>query len=1761
MFVLVSYNLRVVRAIFMLAPHEQATAYTDYVSQLQTSTNDPAPPLTKARNVIGVTVSARLPGLVRASPRLDDISMQSKAGKLSKMVANLFVGLVENTAELSKHTTHATEFDAIDCDEIKRGTLNVSAYLNRFGEYVRRGLSTVQQSALNNSGASGSRGELAEDEYMHGADEPTSILDAFESAMRGGHYDNEFFDAEEDEFDAEPSNGYLRGVNPGDPLVSVFVEMTYGTEEGERDSSACDDHFEFNDKVLKAYSDAASRETTDVGEYARSISALECAAFSAARQVVAGTIGVNQAEQGLGVRSNETLQSITIWMCSATLISMFSVLKSMVDAATAESGMSALSNITDGVRQECLNNTSSSHIADVTSPGEAIAAMMAQDSSSSAPQRTAKQSRKPRKLKRRPRSKRTMISEGAELSKCPTLSGLNLLANAYAVNGTNRAQKSMSFGIGAGIMSRAAHGDLSPILWLSAVDALAHRGDNCHPDQSNAAFTASNGGTYFVGGLQARDPDGFLYFSPPVPSLTIRIDPNEVREGYLLECFYPHPEGRVAPVLGACYTLLTTQEIKRILIPGVIPPAVASQVARRELGLGTVFDCSHQSDGTSDVVSNMKRGMYEELGVEYVPNDFNAGKDLGGLMPFDKRHLGGTKSALVGCESNIQRLGSRIRACVDLAEQLIEKMHCSRAKRLILMQRVREWAADTLFEGVSHEYTDNSDAIRAIFHVISAGSLKDEAPLPAEPMTDTLPPIADFVARQTVDLADILSSTEGQKITMGYFTGLSSLHMDDDDVDRRPGEHYMGPGGGGKSRLVKQGAKLTCWYIDDTGVLRSSTIILASFTPKSFQSTNEPFKYDHAVLIVEEMPAKNLSSEDENGGASAVLKTLMTSNYTTALVMCNDPASRTRITIVVRNAVRIQWKLIDNGTEEHLESAIKRRTRGILMADKAETANDINYAINKEAHTRNSADNKNRKRAMQDEFKQMQVFVCLVEAMILSGAIAPIDVSIVVTIVTGIFSKLKKTHSQSVNGSDLEDIGTIARILCITEFFEGEFKRRGGQFFGKRVTARRVQAANWGLAIKTHHVIMALGMIAPYMFPQGQDAFSQGVASMLKTRIANVCANNRIDDYEDRIAKAVELKISSEEATAGYVDSRTEAAVCRVVRTICPYREQMHDRAKTANSAADTIACYDMDYAVFRYQGFVAKVCNIIATLKVDNKPTVNTIQSLMCTLEHLMVKVYPRTVSDDAFNPTVEDTTRAMITLPMIKRVGNNVLVLWSATKPTSSNMEGLIGAIKEFFNNASTPPQECLFTPGMGATYNMIAIGRGLGRDSKTLADVDVRVDSVGNPIGEVSKAAHTHLIIPNYAHTTAPARMKLVEASECPPDVHVWNEKCNEFANRDAAEAENADDVQQPGTGNPTTELDPIDDDWSCFSETCSTPSRSHSGGLRDSSASRSGWVDAERANDIAGGAIMMCSWDEFSMAKRAALVGNDLHQIADYHCNTAEFFAGLWASTAESDNIDENRTDLAKLSELFGSAIIDPCVDPDDQASASRQEPAAQAYVVEAENYADANTQAMEVDGQSDEHGDDQPAFFDPPLQLMRVIPPRQVIVIPNDLMMDVRFNKPRVMARRNPCFVKHAPSTRINNPKGATPFHLLIAGCTSFEDYATRFFTSPADYMHRAMVHDPNYGTRDAYPDYILSKYAERSRAKWGEGGSYIMLGTRPMSSRAASSKRRRMPASSPDDDTPASFEGVLKKGTAKERHIEELHAARKRAEAQHMDER
>ncbi len=1820
----------------MASSYNQADALEEYLIKIGATPGQNIPTYSKARDVIAFSVPVEK-GVINASDiSFAEIDMNTKRGKIHGALIRVFNSLVENAVDISRVIRSDSVFATVEKSMVTPGTLNVEDFIDVLGRIPVPGESTSLPS--NNGFPVGGGRHRRRKEARKG--KPMDALSLFQmqandtgdvyEEYNGGCEDSGmglFDDGNEDEEAREDwqehrdpyvDGDFLAGLDlDNDPLVEIYIETTYGNDNEDDEAlqeergmiSGDESHMESNRAILMSYERALNKERGEHVARLRERLKKETDIFINTEDLIERTSsGKGDEPSGYGIKNGETLQCITVWFVCSSLISLWSILKNMVKTTHEERGTSSKSNVTYGVRRDVLTEVArNTEGSDITSQETDEAATMAALLMARADQGSFdmaalagggdKDSTAPRKIiLAKPRGKSDRVSQGSEMQSGLPLDDLNALVNDYTVYDVDRSRKGMEFRAGVGIMNREVNGDLDPAIAFSPIDAVSYHGNSCHPLQSKRMFAETNGGTYFVGGFGRRCPQGFQYLRFPVPELVTRINPTRVKENYLIQCQIPKACKRLAPVLGDCHDLVDDVDISSIHIDGVVPPEASLKVANRVQQRASKNPVEEfENSRHTEKLTAMKRRLYQDKGVVFKEDSLDTASPKNAsesVLPFDMREIDSASVAAMRTDSDSQKLIYNVKKCVRTVEKFLENKGQAYEKKAVLMEVTRKWAAEKVFEGVSAK-RKNPDSIVAVYHAVTEGSLAGKAPLKANVMTDSLPPISDFLARHCAQIGDSFSSTEAHKVIMFFMAALACFRADE-EVNRRPSMHMMGPGGGGKGVIIAILKMLCNEFIDKNGKVYATLTKLGGFSEKAFQSKEEPYVYDRSIVAVEELERKKIKNQDEGGGASATFKNMLTSNRTKVLVNVHDANANRRYTMTVYNWVRITWIVMDNGNGNNLEKAINDRLLQIHIDNKEDTVNDITRAMAESAFKDTRSDNKSIVDRVCEEFKQMQAAVVLIEDQIAAGAISPISLATAIGIVTGIFAVLKKQGTTSLDGRMLENITSYARSLCICEFFEAEFKRPAGQFYGKPITAKRIQAANWSLTIKVHHVIAALGAYAPYMFPQGQEQFRLAVREELGTRIRNICANNKIDSFEDLLAFAVENGKDAGSACAGFLSDEDEAAIVRVIKSLCPYQPQMRELAHNAQTLEDVKKAFNLNYVMFPENSFVSTITNIIYRMPdLEKRPSTNAIQNLIWTLPTHLLKVKPMKVGTSAFKPIVEDASRATVHLPIITNdVPGQICVLLPFLNNQAFGMESLVRSIKIAFNNSTSPRMNCIFSPGLGATYRMIAIGNGLGPDSVTLEDADVRVDEyTGEPIGEVSKAAHLPLVIPNYLFRIAPSylvsRVNPQKASVSEETLGTWDSACEKGDAAivdgnyvDLMEGSDEEGVEgmEPRSTNAGDHIDDAideeeEEDWSRFSYSRSEKkvgmTSTTDNSLSSDSKKKHRWVEPTVAKSIANAAVLLCSWDEFAREMRAEEIGSGLVRMTAYDESVASKLSRTWLEDKDCQSTDPADDSIRRLSELvFGGldqmfaqkhgaehdreALLINVLEEDDLCNSI--DSLMNIDFGSGDDEMDVDDEDLDLSDHEDERGTDRPVRSSRTaeeeavykgLVLEKKFSEKAIIIQPTDVTKDSRIDKHRMMVKPNPCHVSNERSSSIYNPRTVAPLWCIIPTCTSFEDYFKRIFSTHVDHHYRMMAFDPLYGTRDQYPHAIHARYRARDAdiSATATNGTFLVVGGGKKHGSAIGKRVRRTVGFTkqkaprkkdmPDDEAPVSFKGVL----------------------------
>lgn len=1770
----------------MASVFNQRASLADFMRRPGEHIGKNIPHCSKAREVIAISVPVDGEVLDPTDARLADINQDTARGKMHASLLKIFSMLVDNISKLSSVITSESKLTSVEARPITPGRLRVADFVDRFGKVMAF---AVGESPL----SKGDSAAIEEDMMDVDEESSTSAFDVYFQHMNRAA-------ASEASAEAPPvaqlepytSSNFLEGLSPTDPTVEVYIEMVYGSSADQsgkdKAAAAAENHMNANTVHLAQYAMEVERHYETNADHAipdlEAELDVERTVLSSAKELVEERkIDSEDIPAGLGKRDDERLQCVTLWFLSNTLISSWSMLRRMVDASVSDLDASTTSNTLYAVRKDYLAEVTSASRpegAEEDAQSNSISAMLlacgqeqAAFEETAAP--AASRAGASRSNGPAPRKKSDRVAPGAQGNVCITVPVLNALTNDYAVGDDDRSSKAQLFQAGSGLMSRETNGDLDPSIMFSALDAVEHHGDNCHPEQSISRFMETDGGTYFVGGIMERDPEGFLYFHLPVPELATRISPTDLGSDYLIHCDLPKSTGELAPVLGTCHDLVPHQTLASIHMPGVIPSSAHSKATRRFMNdmngrssMSSVIEAdpaaastAHSDERAARLKYDMKSRIYAAAGVARAPraspDTAEPVKDASkSVLTFDPRVLM-EHSALLQIDPDIQIQGTRIRKCVDAVSALAQSSDCTPNRKSMLVASVRNWASERIFECASSK-RNNSPSMRAIYD--RASVMARTGASTSKPFTDDLPPISDFLARQTTAVADYFSSTEAYKTVM-FWVMLQACFRCDGVKSRRQNPHAVGPGGGGKGVIARVIKELCNAFTDGDNNHNSTIEFVDHFSEKAFQSAEDPFGHNNQIIIIEETPQGKMKNKDEGGGANALLKNLLTSIRTNVRILMNDPATGTRRVIIVKNWVNIAFFLMSNAKRTHdLEKAFTDRAITIIMGDKGGTHNDISRAMAEDSFKSADPVTEEKREDIRLKFKELQAANALLENQLAFGGLTPTDDAATMGMLTSIFSIMSRDSAFFVDGRMLENICAMARMLCLAEFWVAEFTLPTGQFYGLPITANRLRAAEWALTIKMHHTVTALGFYAPLMFPQGQEAFRVGVMALLQRTISNVCSNNNIDRPDDRAMQAAEANAASGEGDAAsddFVDDADLTGITRVIAAICQPRHLMFDQARAAKTREEIERAFELEYVIMPDATFESEIMAILKSKGgLEVRPSINAIRDLRHNLCSEMLKAKPRRLGTSAFEPIVEATNRASMELPIIKTAdrGRYVCVLRAFLDQNSTGIRALERAMKIALNNAVTPPASYLFTPGIGSTFNTIVLGRGLGPDSVTMDDIDIRVDAAGAPIGPVSAAAHRFPIIPNYLQKVAPADVTR-------PITHsVSREERQRLAawvNITVAAENNADVPQAETAAKPQAAAKP-NDIASAAAEVSNRakPSPSNEDSLRQSSR----WMNPDVATRAASAMLLCVSWDELARIRRAKRAHINVPRAPLYEERIATSMAHDWlspdASISERDSALSEKiwgymdSIVNRASPAGGSARVDNTalvLNAIDQNHLDELMHSLDGYEEEEGKKSVAEKEKRSASEAKKKKRNDLAAIAEkvdrPAAAARRPAGPHYAeplpkafsrthiaIVHPADGLRDSRIDKRHLMVASNPCWRSDIASSGVYNPVGEVPLWSLIPGCNSFEQYFASIYSTPKDYHYRRLASDPAFGLRAAYPKSVVDSYDSRAAASSAavtSGSIYVVRGE--------SNRGLKRSASTMEAGSSASFANVLSK--------------------------
>ena len=841
---------------------------------------------------------------------------------------------------------------------------------------------------------------------------------------------------------------------------------------------------------------------------------------------------------------------------------------------------------------------------------------------------------------------------------------------------------------------------LTPEVMFSVTNAINKRGYRCDEKQS-VRYYLDNRGEVYDG--TRYDPNGMRMFRFPHPERVVRIVPARVTVNVLLSQKLPHAQRSIShPLISGQETVYTEAELRDTTVVG-IRPQYSSRYREYERQMQEGRPRSAAMVECERAATKLREELYDDNDIEYESranisrqrNPFDADL-LHTVLPFDERRARGDPHVTRGGMANNEILVDEIRQCNALVLPKIAQIKGVKRRRALRIA-VERYVIEKMCANRSHHFA-NAPALKATYYAINEKGLYEKPVMHVHRISDDLCPTSNFVATLVMLNSQVLTAADPQVLGMLQITSLNSSNQKFNDGCM--GKLICGVGGTGKSWLM---AQLDRGRISFFGLEMTTTEMTTSFSSMAFNSDCR-YLFDLTLFIMNETPMKLLISDDEGGSADQQLKERAEEGRVSRLVFEFDKDTGDRVARRITNDTRGTSFLLVNSDISQAGQAILQRLPPVYTWDMKFAANDVPAKV-LQAAFKKYVDHKDATK--ENLYHMLQVIQAFTTEMNVFFAATDWETapenSASLLILTEVGEYLATHGSTGFQTRAIRGLDKFAAILCVVGWFSAEYLTAGGRHFGEAFHPRHIHDALPSLVVTPEHVILSLGLNAPYYFTQGEQEIRTAFLWQMRSRIDKFKADTR--------------KRRNDDCTDNPVD------VVTLVRSLTPIRD--FSRSGTGSSEGSGLSedilsldSHDLNYVVFKYAGNFKAMADRIGTWldaieAVTKKPPPNATGHALKRFCTTTISGFPMRLGTSLDEPLVPDTRAGVkaVSLPIVKISPSRKVIYVNMTflLRDKTGMTLVEDAIKSVFNNVNERPRRVLFKEGVGPTLDAMWIGQG--------------------------------------------------------------------------------------------------------------------------------------------------------------------------------------------------------------------------------------------------------------------------------------------------------------------------------------------------------------------------------------------------------------------------------------------------------------------
>lgn len=839
---------------------------------------------------------------------------------------------------------------------------------------------------------------------------------------------------------------------------------------------------------------------------------------------------------------------------------------------------------------------------------------------------------------------------------------------------------------------------LTPEVMFSVTNAINKRGYRCDERQS-ALYYLHNRGDVYDG--NRYDSNGMRRFRFPYPKRVVRMVPSRVTTNVLLSQKLPHVQRTIThPLISGQETVYTEAELRETTVFG-IRPQYSSRFREYERQTASGRARSTALIEYERAATQLREELYDDndiviesrAKISRQKNPFDADL-MHTVLPFDERRARGDPHVTRGGVANNEILVGDIRQCSALVMPKINQIKGMKRRRALRIVAER-YIIEKMCANRSHHFA-NAPALKATYYAINETSLYEKPIMHVHRLADDLGPTSNFVATMIMLNSQILTAAEPQVLFMLQTTALNSSNQKFNDGSMS--KIICGLGGAGKSWLVSQVAKGRLSFPEREMI---STEMSTGFSSMAFNSDCR-FLFDLTLNVMNETPLKLLISDEEGGSADPQVKERVEEGRITRTVLEIDKDSGDRVTRHIINDTRGPSYFLINSDISKIGKAMLTRAPAIYTWDTKFTANDVPSKVLQAAFKKYT----DRKDATKENLYHMhQVLQAFTTEMNVFFAatdweLAP-ENSASLLILTEVGEYLATHGSVGFETRTIRDLDKFATILCVEGWFANEYLTAGGRHFGEAFHPRHIHDALPSMVVTPEHVILSLGLNAPYYFTQGEQELRTAFLWQMKSRIDKFKADTKRKRHDD--------------CTDNPVD------VVTLVRSLTPIRDFSRGASGEGSGLSEDVLSldsHDLNYVVFKFAGNFAAMADRVGTWldaidSVTRKPPPNAVGHALKSFCTKTISGFPMRLGTSLDEPLVPDTSPGVktVNLPIVKISPSRKVIYVNMTflLRDKTGMTLVEDALKDIFNNVNEKPRRVLFKEAMGPTLGYMWIGQG--------------------------------------------------------------------------------------------------------------------------------------------------------------------------------------------------------------------------------------------------------------------------------------------------------------------------------------------------------------------------------------------------------------------------------------------------------------------